>query len=70
MNPVFNSNRPPVITIGRATWWKRLNSVTESSDLKVVGATQTQCASACPNTTCKCSKATKITGNLDARVGR
>ena len=57
-------NKAPVSTMGRIEWWKILNST--GKQIGAVGATQTQCSSACPNTTCKC-QGMNLIGNMKAR---
>lgn len=70
MNQFSNTVRSPVVAFGRVSWWNRLNGAAEEGGIKMVGATQKQCSSACPNTTCKCNNATKIKGDLSGRRGR
>lgn len=67
MNPLFDVSRSPVVTIGRTNWWRRLNTLTEEEGIMFVAATQQQCSSNCPNTTCKCKNATKVRGDLSGR---
>jgi len=57
-------NKAPVSMMGREDWWNVLNS--SGKQIGAVGATQQQCSSACPNTTCKC-QGMDLVGNMKAR---
>jgi len=59
------SDRSPVVAVSPYGWWEWLLS--DRPNPAIMSATQTQCASACPSTTCKCTASGDEVYDLRAR---